>query len=63
MALPPEERKKYLDNFIKEVNNSLSSLTDNIDNAIKSVSKNQIALLNNNLIKALAKLNDIQNQD
>ena len=63
MALPPEERKKYLDNFIKEVNDSLSSLTDNIDNAIKSVSKNQIALLNNNLIKALAKLNDIQNQD
>lgn len=63
MALPPEERKEYLNNFFDEVNDALSSLSNNIDNVIKTVPKNQIDLLNNNLIKALAKLNDIKNKD
>ena len=63
MALPPQKRKEYLKNFFDEVNDALSSLTDNIDDAIKTVSQNQVDLLINNLIKALAKLNDVKNKD
>ena len=63
MALPPQKRKEYLKNFFDEGNDALSSLTDNIDDAIKTVSQNQVDLLINNLIKALAKLNDVKNKD
>ena len=63
MALPPQKRKEYLKNFFDEVNDALSSLTDNIDDAIKTVSQDQVDLLINNLIKALAKLNDVKNKD
>ena len=63
MALPPQKRKEYLKNFFDEVNDALSSLTDNIDDAIKTVSQNQVDLLINNLIKALAKLNDVKNKN
>ena len=63
MALPPEERKEYLNNFFGQVNDALSSLTDNIDDVINTISKNQVDLLSNNLIKALAKLNDVKNKD
>ena len=63
MALPPQKRKEYLKNFFDEVNDALSSLTDNIDDAIKTVSQTQVDLLINNLIKALAKLNDVKNKD
>ena len=63
MALPPQKRKEYLKNFFDEVNDALSSLTDNIDDVIKTVSQNQVDLLINNLIKALAKLNDVKNKD
>lgn len=63
MALPPEERKAYLKKVFSQINDALSSLTDNIDDAIKTVSQDQVDLLINNLIQALAKLNDIKNKD
>ena len=63
MALPPEEKKEYLKKVFSQINDALSSLTDNIDDAIKTVSQNQVDLLINNLIKALAKLNDVKNKD
>lgn len=62
MALPPEERKEYLKKVFSQINDALSSLTDNIDDAIKTVSQDQVDLLINNLIQALAKLNDIKNK-
>ena len=62
-ALPPEERKAYLKKVFSQINDALSSLTDNIDDAIKTVSQDQVDLLINNLIQALAKLNDIKNKD
>ena len=63
MALPPEEKKEYLKKVFSQINDALSSLTDNIDDAIKTVSQDQVDLLINNLIQALAKLNDIKNKD
>ena len=63
MALPTEERKAYLKKVFSQINDALSSLTDNIDDAIKTVSQDQVDLLINNLIQALAKLNDIKNKD
>lgn len=62
MALPPEEKKAYLKKVFSQINDALSSLTDNIDDAIKTVSQDQVDLLINNLIQALAKLNDIKNK-
>ena len=62
MALPPEEKKEYLKKVFSQINDALSSLTDNIDDAIKTVSQDQVDLLINNLIQALAKLNDIKNK-
>ena len=62
MALPPEEKKEYLKKVFSQINDALSSLTDNIDDAIKTVSQEQVDLLINNLIQALAKLNDIKNK-
>ncbi|ARI57613.1 hypothetical protein NX99_03750 [Streptococcus salivarius] len=62
MALPPEERKEYLKKVFSQINDALSSLTVNIDKVIKTVSKEQLDLLNDNLIKTLAKLNDIKNK-
>ena len=62
MALPPEEKKEYLKKVFNQINDALSSLTDNIDDAIKTVSQDQVDLLINNLIQALAKLNDIKNK-
>lgn len=62
MALPPEEKKEYLKKVFIQINDALSSLTDNIDDAIKTVSQDQVDLLINNLIQALAKLNDIKNK-
>ena len=63
MALPPEERKEYLRKVFSQINDALSSLTVNIDDVIETVSKEQLDSLSNNLIKALAKLNDIKNKD
>ena len=63
MALPPEERKEYLRKVFRQINDALSSLTVNIDDVIETVSKEQLDSLSNNLIKALAKLNDIKNKD
>lgn len=62
MALPPEEKKAYLKKVFSQINDALSSLTDNIDDAIKIVAQDQVDLLINNLIQALAKLNDIKNK-
>ena len=62
IALPPEEKKEYLKEVFSQINDALSSLTDNIDDAIKTVSQDQVDLLINNLIQALAKLNDIKNK-
>ena len=62
MALPPEEKKAYFKKVFSQINDALSSLTDNIDDAIKTVSQDQVDLLINNLIQALAKLNDIKNK-
>lgn len=62
MALPPEERKEYLKKVFSQINDALSSLTANIDKVIKTVSKEQLDLLSDNLIKTLAKLNDIKNK-
>ena len=62
MALPPEDRKEYLKKVFSQINDALSSLTVNIDKVIKTVSKEQLDLLNDNLIKTLAKLNDIKNK-
>lgn len=62
IALPPEEKKEYLKKVFSQINDALSSLTDNIDDAIKTVSQDQVDLLINNLIQALAKLNDIKNE-
>ena len=62
MALLPEEKKAYLKKVFSQINDALSSLTDNIDDAIKTVSQDQVDLLINNLIQALAKLNDIKNK-
>lgn len=62
MALPPEEKKEYFKKVFSQINDALSSLTDNIDDAIKTVSQDQVDLLINNLIQALAKLNDIKNK-
>ena len=62
MALPPEEKKAYLKKVFSQINDALSSLTDNIDDAIKTVSQDQVDLLINSLIQALAKLNDIKNK-
>lgn len=62
MALPPEEKKAYLKKVFSQINDALSSLTDNIDDAIKTVSQDQVDLLINNLIQALAKLNNIKNK-
>lgn len=61
-ALPPEEKKAYLKKVFSQINDALSSLTDNIDDAIKTVSQDQVDLLINSLIQALAKLNDIKNK-
>ena len=62
MALPPVEKKEYLKKVFSQINDALSSLTDNIDDAIKTVSQDQVDLLINNLIQTLAKLNDIKNK-
>ena len=62
MALPPVEKKEYLKKVFSQINDALSSLTDNIDDAIKTFSQDQVDLLIKNLIKTLAKLNDIKNK-
>lgn len=66
MALPPEERKKYIGEYLDAMSKALSSLTDTVANTAEiaaDVTGEQISKLSDSLIQALAKLSNIKNKD
>ena len=66
MALPPAKRKEYVGEYLDAMSRALSSLTDTIANTAEiaaDITGDQLSNLTNNLIKALAKLNDIDKKD
>lgn len=66
MALPPEERKEYIGNYLGSMSKALSALADTLAKSadiVADVSGDQLSRLTNILIKTLAKLNDIENKD
>lgn len=66
MTLPPEERKKYIGEYLDAMGKALSSLTDTVANTAEitaDVTGEQISKLSDSLIQALAKLSNIKNKD
>ncbi|MGM9884822.1 helix-turn-helix domain-containing protein [Streptococcus hyointestinalis] len=66
MALPPEERKEYISEYLDAMNKVLSSLADTISNTVgvaSDVTDDQLGKLTNSLIKTLAKLNEVAHKD
>lgn len=60
--LPPEERKKYISDYLDDLSNALSNLAD-FASTTASLSADQISKISDTLIQALAKLNNIKNKD
>lgn len=60
--LPPEERKKYISDYIDDLSDALSNLAD-FASTTASLSADQISKISDTLIQALAKLNNIKNKD
>lgn len=57
--LSPEERKKYISDYLDDLSNALSNLAD-FASATASLSADQISKISDTLIQALAKLNNIK---
>lgn len=60
--LPPEERKKYISDYIDDLSDALSNLAD-FASTTASLSADQISKISDTLIQALAKLNNIKNKN
>lgn len=66
MALPPEERKAYISEYLDAMSKALSSLSDTIADTAgiaADVTGDQLGKLTNSLIKTLAKLNEVTHRD
>lgn len=63
MALPPEERKEYISEYLDAMSKALSSLTDTIANTAEvaaDVTGEQLNKLTNSMLQALTNLNNIK---
>lgn len=60
--LPPEERKKYISDYIDDLSDALSNLAD-FASTTADLTADQISKINDTLIQALAKLNNIKNKN
>ncbi|ESV53797.1 transcriptional regulator [Streptococcus agalactiae LMG 14747] len=66
MALPPEERKAYIGEYLDAMSKALSSLSDTIANAggvAADVTGEQLNKLTSSMLQALTNLNNIKNKD
>ena len=57
-----EERKKYISNYLDDLSNALSNLAD-FATTTADLTADQISKINDTLIQALAKLNNIKNKN
>ena len=60
--LSPEERKKYISNYLDDLSNALSNLAD-FATTTTDLTADQISKINDTLIQTLAKLNNIKNKN
>lgn len=60
--LSPEERKKYISDYLDDLSNALSNLAD-FASTTAGLTADQISKINDTLIQALAKLNNIKNKN
>lgn len=60
--LSPEERKKYISDYLDDLGNALSNLAD-FASTTAGLTADQISKINDTLIQALAKLNNIKNKN
>ncbi|QBX08019.1 helix-turn-helix domain-containing protein [Streptococcus equinus] len=60
--LSPEERKKYISDYLDDLSNALSNLAD-FASTTANLSADQISKISDTLIQALAKLNNIKNKN
>lgn len=63
MELPPEERKKYISNYLDSLNLALSNLADtlgNVGNLTAGITSEQLGKITDSMIQTLAELNKIK---